>query len=288
MRNIAIYSIFFSLFILACSGGEEVSGTDFVPSDIPEEDAGEYCSHPGSTVPCDDVCEDGYRECGSDNELGECVCPDGGAAGSSGSAGEAGSSGSSGSAGSAGSSGQGGSSGEAGSAGSAGSGGTAGSSGSSGQGGSAGSEPFSVECDQYGVPGKVVVYMQGPLPLGNGLILAGWIDYPNWMGDDADHAWGLWYQGEDGDNTAILQMVPEIVSGTYLEMGPGSHPYPTTDSESTILENTDYWCEEGDCPYGTLVVCRGKDEVCALRNGELTGSMEYVGLPWPNLLCQVE
>ncbi len=290
----------FSLIIFACSGGEEIDGGDFVPSDIPEEDAGEYCSHPDSTVPCEEICEGGVRTCGDDNKLGECVCPDGGSAGSSGqggSSGEAGSAGSAGQAGSGGSSGQAGSGGEAGSAGSGGSSGSAGQAGSGGSSGSAGtsgaggSEPFSVECDQYGEAGRVVVYMQAPVLADHVLSLGGWINFPNWMGPNVDTHGSLWCWADNGQNKMVCEPrlddgeIAEVVDGTKLIMWPGISPYTSSDPEQ---EQSSWFCEEDDCPVGTYVVCRGKSEVCAARNGELSGSMEYVESPWVNLSCLVE
>ena len=290
----------FSLIIFACSGGEEIDGKNFVPSDIPEEEedageSGEYCSHPGSTVPCEDICEGGVRTCGDDNELGECDC--GGSAGSPGQGGSSGEAGSAGQAGSGGSSGQAGSGGEAGSAGSGGSSGSAGQAGSGGSSGSAGtsgaggSEPFSVECDQYGEAGRVVVYMQAPVLADHVLSLGGWINFPNWMGPNVDTHGSLWCWADYGQNKIVYEPrlddgeIAEVVDGTKLIMWPGISPYTSSDSEQ---EQSSWFCEEDDCPVGTYVVCRGKNEVCAARNGELSGSMEYVESPWVNLSCLVE
>jgi len=303
-RNISI--VFSSLFVLAsimgCDGGDEaklMSGR--VPADIPEEggseaaagssgsDSGAQCSPVGSKLECDDVCEGGVQECLEDNTLGSCACPDGGSSGSSGSGGSAGSAGSGGTAGEAGSGGTGGSSGQAGSGGSAGSAGSGGSAGSSGTGGSAGaggSPPFSVECDQYGIPGQVVVYMNAPVATDYVLSLGGWINFPNWMGPTADTAGGNWCEGLANKNKLVCEpklddgTVAEVVDGTTLIMWPGL--------ASTGNTPDTYFCEETACTVGTFVVCKGKDEVCGSREGVLTGNMEYIDAPWVNLSCLVE
>lgn len=302
-RNLAI--VFSALFILtsfvACDSGEDADLTSgHVPADIPEEagaeaaagsagsNSGTPCAPVGSTLECDDECVGGVQECLKDKTLGPCVCPDGGSAGSSGSGGSAGSSGSGGSAGEAGSGGTGGSSGQAGSGGSAGSAGSGGGAGSSGSGGSAGAggAPFSVECDQYGIPGQVVVYMNAPVITDHVLSMGGWINFPNWMGPTADTAGGNWCKGLANKNKLVCQPeldngdIAEIVDGTTLIMWPGL--------ASTGTAPDSYFCEETSCPVGTFVVCKGKSEVCGSRAGVLTGNMGYVDAPWVNLSCLVD
>ncbi|MDF1497027.1 MAG: hypothetical protein P1P90_03120 [Patescibacteria group bacterium] len=299
MKSFAI--IFSSLFVLgslACDSGEDADfANGHTPADIPDEggseaaagsagsNTGTPCAPPGSTLECDDVCAGGVQECLEDKTLGPCVCPDSGSAGSSGSGGSAGSSGLGGSAGEAGSGGTGGSSGQAGS------GGSAGTSGSGGSAGAGGSEPFSVECDQHGVQGEVIVFMNAPLPADHALLIFGWINFPNYMGPTADTTWGIWCFGENQDNTMTCHPKlddgtdADIVNGTLLEMAPANHAYP---SSSPNPNDANYYCEQDDCPGFTLVVCKGKKEVCGLRDGNMTGNMDSTGAPWPNPTCLVE
>ncbi len=304
-RNLAIvFSAFFILTsFVACDSGEEADfAAGHVPADIPDEagaeaaagssgsDSGTHCTPVGSTLKCDDECAGGVQECLTGNILGSCVCPDSGSAGSSGSGGSAGSSGSGGSAGEAGSGGTGGSSGQAGSGGSAGSAGSGGSAGSSGSGGSAGAggAPFSVECDQYGIPGKVAVYMNAPVIADHVLSMGGWIDFPNWMGPTADTAGGNWCEGLANKNKLVCE--PKLDDGTVAEVVDGTTLIMWPVLASTGASPDTYFCEEDDCPTGTFVVCKGKDEVCGSRNGDLTGNMELVknSQNWMNLSCKVE
>jgi len=130
--------------------------------------------------------------------------------------------------------------------------------------------------------------MKAPLPAGKGLIMAGWIDFPNWMGSNVDTAWSLWHHGDPQDNSVTFGFQDEIVAGTMLEMAPGNYESPTGDDESVILQHANYYCEQDSCPVGDFIVCNGKTEVCGIRNGVRTGNMDYIGQPWPNLICLVD
>jgi hypothetical protein len=322
-RNLSlVLAPFFALsFVVACDGGEDADLTGgHTPADIETEagtsgsagsagqagsggaagsDAGSPCSPKGATLPCEEVCPGGTQKCLDDGTFADCVCPDSGASGSGGSAGSSGSGGSAGSGGTAGQAGSGGSSGQAGS------GGSAGQAGSGGSAGAGGSPPFSVECDQYGEQGEIVLYMKAPLPDGNGLMMSGWIDFPNWMGSDVDSAWGLWSLGDANDNTVALLLQPEkadgtpldVVTGTVLEMAPGNHPAPTSATDQVILANANYYCGSSSCSTGTFVVCDGNIELCGIRDGALKGGMSYlehteevngVMRTWVNLVCTVD
>ncbi|MFZ6015767.1 MAG: hypothetical protein ACOYUZ_05465 [Patescibacteria group bacterium] len=267
MKRALCATVISSLFVLACSGSEDIqlpsgnAGFDHDAAFGPEPDAGQEAA------------------AGSAGEAGS--------GGSSGSAGEAGNGGTGGSGGSAG---EAGSAGSSGSAGQAGSGGSAGQAGSSGSGGSAGAPPVYTECDTHGQLGKVVIYMKAPMLADHVLSLGGWIDFPNWVGDDDTHGTALWCWGEPAKNELVCLpklddgTEADIYDGTVLTVWPGLSPYSSSDPEQ---EQSSWYCEEDGCPVGTYVFCKNKLEIAALRDGELSGAAEYADPPWVNIRVHV-
>ncbi len=161
--------------------------------------------------------------------------------------------------------------------------------------------------------------MKAPLLAGHGHIIGGSVWYPNWAGG-SNSGWYLWYHGIENTtqnprtpvglaqkNKSVMVLDSdnsngsgiEVSTGSLLEMAPGNYESPTSDADGVILQNANYACEKDDCPFGTFIVCLGKEEACASREGQRTGGMllstEMLndnGTPydddWPNLMCLVE
>lgn len=154
------------------------------------------------------------------------------------------------------------------------------------------SDLHSSECDQYGEMGKVVVYIKAPIKVNHVISLGGLINFPNWMGD-VDTIGSIWCYGSLGKNHLVCEPrldngeVAEVVSGTMLEMWPGLSPYT---SEEPKQDQTSWYCEENECPIGDFLVCSGKKEVCGVRNGILSGNMDYSKNEsgWSNLVCRIK
>jgi len=139
--------------------------------------------------------------------------------------------------------------------------------------------PVSPECEAHGKDGKITVYVMAPVTSDQVISIAGWLDFPNWLGAGKDTAWGGWCWASASSNE--LSCIPpdadgneaDAYEGTYVEFAPGTSPAKNEPQSA-------WYCDKGSCPIGTFVVCSGKREVGRIQSDELKGSAELVD--WDN------
>lgn len=131
------------------------------------------------------------------------------------------------------------------------------------------------------------VYMKAPKVSSDYLAMAGYLKDANYAKQNP--GWGVWcWGGADKDD---MYCRPVALDGNdaiaYPASGVVFAPGHTSGSTETDFSKWQWYCEKDACPVGTFVVCSGKDEVCRVENGKLSGTAGYEKNSdgWSNILC---